>query len=167
MRRRLAVAQALLGDPELVLLDEPTSGLDPHLVVEMRDILRAQRGARTLVVSTHVLADLEMTCDHVAFLEAGRCVQSGPLGEVTRRAGLVRVRLAAPVDLAALGDVLSGRDARLEGDELVFRVEEGEDPAAANAAVLPALLEHGARVVEIRLGDRLEDAYLATRSRRP
>ncbi|HEY8430680.1 MAG TPA: ABC transporter ATP-binding protein, partial [Sandaracinaceae bacterium] len=79
MRRRLAVAQALLGAPELVLLDEPTGGLDPHLVVEMRELLRSQRGERTLVVSSHILADLEQTCDHVVFLERGRVLESGQL----------------------------------------------------------------------------------------
>ena len=93
MRRRLAVAQAFLGSPELVLLDEPTGGLDPELVVDMRELLRSQRGKRTLIISTHILGDIESTCDHVAFLEAGRCLRSGPLADLTKRSGLVRLRL--------------------------------------------------------------------------
>ena len=112
MKRRLAVAQALLGDPELVLLDEPTGGLDPHLVVAMREILSAQRGLRTVVVSSHILADLEATCDHVAFMEDGRCTRSGPVAEVTRRGALVRVQLAEPMALAAFG-LFSPERARL------------------------------------------------------
>jgi len=165
MRRRLAVAQALLGDPELVLLDEPTGGLDPHLVVEMREVLRTQAGERTLVVSTHILADLETTCDHVAFIEAGRCVKSGCVEKVTRRGAVVRVRLADPVvDLEAVADLLEGRDPRLEGDVLVYTLAPGEEPAAVQSELLPALIARGARVLEVRLGDSLESAYLETRA---
>jgi len=165
MRRRLAVAQALLGEPELVLLDEPTGGLDPHLVVEMREILRSQAGERTVVVSTHILADLETTCDHVAFIEAGRCVKSGPVDAVTGRRAVVRVRLAAPmIALADVADVLAGRAPRIEDDELVYTLAPGEDPAAVNAALLPALIAKGARVLELRLGGTLESAYLESRA---
>jgi ABC-type multidrug transport system ATPase subunit len=164
MRRRLAVAQALLGEPELVLLDEPTGGLDPHLVVEMREILRAQRGSRTLVVSSHILADLETTCDHVAFIEAGKCVRSGAVAEVTRRGAVVRVRLAEPViELSAVEDLLAGREARMEGAELVYALAPGEEPAAVQSDILPALIAKGARVLEVRLGDSLEAAYMESR----
>ena len=164
MRRRLAVAQALLGEPELVLLDEPTGGLDPHLVVEMREILRAQRGSRTLVVSSHILADLETTCDHVAFIEAGKCVRSGAVEEVTRRGAVVRVRLAEPiVELAAVEELLAGREPRIEGAELVYSLAPGEDPAAVQSVILPALIANGARVLEVRLGDSLEAAYMESR----
>jgi ABC-type multidrug transport system ATPase subunit len=163
MRRRLAVAQALLGEPELVLLDEPTGGLDPHLVVEMREVLRAQRGTRTIVVSSHILQDLEATCDHVAFVEAGRCVKSGPVEEVTRRGGLVRVRLAAPIDLEALRDLLEERAPRLEGDVLVLELRADEAPAAVNGVILPGLIGRGAQVLEVQLGQSLEAAYMASR----
>ncbi len=166
MRRRLAVAQALLGEPALVLLDEPTGGLDPHLVVEMRSLLRAQRGARTVIVSTHILTDIESTCDHVAFVEAGRAVASGPLAEVMSSQGLVRLRLASPLNLASVAEVLEGRDPRVGEGELVFSLRDGEDPAAANAAILPALLERGVRILEVRVGRTLEDAYLDSRSAR-
>ncbi len=165
MKRRLAVAQALLGDPELVLLDEPTGGLDPHLVVEMRDVLREQRGARTLVVSSHILSDLEATCDHVAFIEAGRVTKSGPTDELMGRAGLVSVRLAAPVALEAVAEVLEGRAPRVEGEWLTYALLEGEDAPDAHAALIPKLVAAGARVVELRLGRSLEAAYLESRAR--
>jgi ABC-type multidrug transport system ATPase subunit len=163
MRRRLAVAQAFLGDPELVLLDEPTGGLDPHLVVEMRDVLRAEANKRTLVVSTHILGDIESTCDHVAFLEAGKCVKSGRIEDVTRRRGLVRIRLGEPIDLATVADVLEGRAPRIDDDELRYVLFDGEDAADAQGALLVALVERGAKILEVRLGDSLEAAYLASR----
>lgn len=159
MRRRLAVAQAFLGEPELVLLDEPTGGLDPALVVDMRELLRSQAGKRTLIVSTHILADVESTCDHVAFLEAGRCVRSGPLADLTRRAGLVRMRLAAPVDVSHL-KVLDGREASVVGDELRYLLRPEEDVAETQAELVAALLKCGVRILEIRLGESLESAYL-------
>ncbi|MGE3628771.1 MAG: ABC transporter ATP-binding protein, partial [Sandaracinaceae bacterium] len=95
MKRRLAVAQALLGTPELVLLDEPTGGLDPHLVVQMREILRAQKGERTLVVSSHILSDLEAICDEVAFVERGKCIKAASLHDVIGAQRRVTVKLAA------------------------------------------------------------------------
>jgi ABC-2 type transport system ATP-binding protein len=79
----VAFAQALLGDPELLLLDEPTSGLDPLGVRDARDwILAARQRGRTLLVSSHVLTEVERTCDHVVILHEGRIAASGPLGEV-------------------------------------------------------------------------------------
>ena len=127
MKRRLAVAQAFLGDPELVLLDEPTGGLDPHLVVEMREVLRQQSEKRTVVVSTHILGDIESTCDHVAFLESGRCVKSAPMKELTRAQSIVKIRLAAPIELADIAEVLDGRDPKLEGLVLSYTLGADED----------------------------------------
>ena len=167
MKRRLAVAQALLGSPDLVLLDEPTGGLDPHLVVEMREVLRAQRGERTLVVSSHILSDLEATCDEVAFLDAGKCVRAGSVAELRRATGVVSLTLAEPVALDAVAAVLSGRAPTMRGSTLRYRLREGEDAADAHAALIPALVEAGARVMEVRLGETLEEAYMASRRSRP
>lgn len=162
MKRRLAVAQALLGEPRLVLLDEPTGGLDPHLVVQMRDVLRAQRGERTLVVSSHILSDLEATCDEVAFLERGKCVRAGPVDEV-RGAAVVCVTLAEPIELETVEELLEGREPRLDGYTLRYQLLEHETAAEAHAALIPALVEAGAQVREVRLGESLEDAYMASR----
>jgi ABC-type multidrug transport system ATPase subunit len=117
-----------------------------------------------VVVSSHILADLEATCDHVAFLDGGRCTKSGPVEEVTRRGGLVRVRLAEPVELEAFAGLLDGRAPRVVGDVLAYAIQPDEDPAEVQSELLPALIERGARVLEVRLGDSLEDAYMATRS---
>ncbi len=162
MRRRLAVAQAFLGEPELVLLDEPTGGLDPALVAMMRELLRSQRGKRTVIVSTHILADVESTCDHFAFIEAGRCVRSGPLQELTRSVGLVRVRVAGPVVLEELA-FLQGRQPAIAGDELRYLLSPDEDVSETQARLIPALIAAGVRILEIRLGESLEAAYLATK----
>src|SRR5690606_881052 len=99
---------------------------------------------------------------------------SGTVEEVTKRGGLLRVRLAAPVALDAareaarevVREVLEGRDPRVESDVLVIELREGEDPTAVNAAVLPALIARGVRVLEVQLGQSLENAYMASRDPR-
>jgi len=166
MRRRVAVAQALLGEPELLLLDEPTSGLDPHLVVEVREVLRAQRerGA-SLIVSSHVLSDLEAICDHVVFIEAGRAIKSGPLAAVTGRGQRVRFTLAAPIELALLQARLPDLVLRAQAAWVELEAPAAGDLAALNRRVLQALLDLNAGVLEMRLGQSLEQAYLDERAR--
>ena len=164
MRRRVAIAQAFLGEPELVLLDEPTNGLDPELVVKMRELFRAQRGKRTLVVSSHNLAELEAACDHVIFLEAGRCVKAGSLQEVTRVGAVVRIALAARVPLDAITSALPGARIDWEAPATLVIAAEGHDVGSLNALALPALLGAGARVLEVRSGRSLEEAYLQARA---
>ena len=84
MRQRLAVAQAMLGLPELLVLDEPTNGLDPPQIAEMRDVLRgyAVRG-RSVLLSSHQLAEVEATCSHVVVMDRGRVVASGTVDDVS------------------------------------------------------------------------------------
>jgi ABC-2 type transport system ATP-binding protein len=83
MRQRLALAGALLGDPRILLLDEPANGLDPQGMRWLRDILRALAGeGRLVLVSSHVLAEVEQTVDQVVVIGAGRLVAQGPLEEL-------------------------------------------------------------------------------------
>lgn len=83
MVQRLGLAQALLGDPKLLILDEPMSGLDPIGRKEARDLILRQRAAgRTVFFSTHILPDVEMICDRVGILVGGRLVKSGPIHEL-------------------------------------------------------------------------------------
>ncbi|MFC4061263.1 ATP-binding cassette domain-containing protein, partial [Planomonospora corallina] len=83
MRQRLAIAQAMLGLPDLLVLDEPTNGLDPPQIREMREVLirYAARG-RTVIVSSHLLAEVEQTCSHVVVMHRGRLVTAGPVSEL-------------------------------------------------------------------------------------
>ncbi|MER6946187.1 CocE/NonD family hydrolase [Nonomuraea sp. NPDC000554] len=80
MRQRLAIAQAMLGLPDLLVLDEPTNGLDPPQIREMREVLkRYARDGRTVIVSSHLLAEVEQTCSHVVVMHRGRLVSTGPV----------------------------------------------------------------------------------------
>jgi ABC-2 type transport system ATP-binding protein len=103
MRQRLGLAAALLGDPELLILDEPANGLDPEGVRWLRDFLRAfAAGRRTVLVSSHVLAEVAQTVDQVLIINRGRLVVESSLAELTARVGgAVRVRTPEPDKLVA------------------------------------------------------------------
>ncbi|MEL6343587.1 MAG: ATP-binding cassette domain-containing protein [Myxococcota bacterium] len=161
MRRRVAVAQAFLGDPALILLDEPTSGLDPSQVVRLRDLFRAQQGKRTLVISSHILSELEAACDHVILMESGRCVRQGAMSEVTARRALVRITVGGQVPMAALQAALPDAQITLRGDELSILGHRDADAATINRLALPALFAAQVDVFEVRRGQSLEAAFLA------
>jgi ABC-2 type transport system ATP-binding protein len=83
MKQRLGIACALLGEPDLVFLDEPTNGLDPAGVVEVRELIRdLGKGGRTIVLSSHLLAETELVCDHVAVLARGKLIVQGNIKEL-------------------------------------------------------------------------------------
>jgi ABC-2 type transport system ATP-binding protein len=102
MRQRLGLAAALLGDPELLILDEPANGLDPAGVRWLRDFLRDfAAGQRTVLISSHVLAEVAQTVDDVVIISHGKLITESPLEELTARAtGSVRVRTPDPSKLA-------------------------------------------------------------------
>lgn len=86
MRQRLAIAQAMLGSPDLLVLDEPTNGLDPQQIVEMRDVLKRYAATgRTVIVSSHLLAEVQQTCSHVVLMHRGRLIAFGPMDEILNR----------------------------------------------------------------------------------
>jgi ABC-type multidrug transport system ATPase subunit len=93
MKQRLALAAAMLGDPELLIFDEPTNGLDPEGMQEIRElILKLSRSGRTIVLCTHLLAEVERVCTHVAILKQGRLLRSGAVSELTTGAAVYRLR---------------------------------------------------------------------------
>jgi ABC-type multidrug transport system ATPase subunit len=94
MAKRVGLAQALLGDPDVVLLDEPTAGLDPRVAYEVRQLVKARRGRCTMVVSSHNLAELEEVCDAAAILDHGHLVTAGTIAELTASSSEVRFDLA-------------------------------------------------------------------------
>ncbi|MGH9153475.1 MAG: ABC transporter ATP-binding protein, partial [Acidimicrobiales bacterium] len=117
MRQRLGIAAALLKDPAVLILDEPANGLDPAGIKEIRQLVRRLGDeGRTVFVSSHLLTEIQATCDRVAILTRGRCVAAGPVDQVLAagRAGSLVARLD---DLAAGAAALAaaGIDARVVG----------------------------------------------------
>lgn len=128
MLQRLGIAAALLKDPAVMILDEPANGLDPAGIVEVRDLVREAAGeGRTVLVSSHLLSEIEQACDRVAILSRGRSVASGTLAEVMAAAGTggLLVRLDQP-DRAV--DVLrsSGLAATVDGASVRVSISPSE-----------------------------------------
>jgi ABC-2 type transport system ATP-binding protein len=96
MQKRIAIAQAFLGEPEVVFLDEPTAGVDPRVAYELREVIKARKGRCTMVISSHNLQELEEICDAAAILDHGRLVTSGSITELTASTGEFRIRIKLP-----------------------------------------------------------------------
>jgi ABC-2 type transport system ATP-binding protein len=84
-RQRVGLAQAILHNPEVLILDEPTAGLDPKQIAETRDLIRSLAGEHTIILSTHILSEVEQTCDHVIIISKGRVVAKDSVENLTRR----------------------------------------------------------------------------------
>ena len=137
MRQRLALAAALLGEPELLILDEPANGLDPEGVRWLRDFLRDFAAAGgTVLISSHHLAEVAQTVDRVVVIHHGRLVAESPLRELTDRlAGTVRVEVDRPAALEmALRSAQVGTTERTTGGLLVHGATAAQVGAIAHAA---------------------------------
>jgi ABC-2 type transport system ATP-binding protein len=128
MRQRLGVARALLGDPELLILDEPMNGLDPAGIEEFRLMMRALVDeGRTVVLSSHLLDEVEKTCDAIAIVDQGKVVVQGSIDELTGDASTV---LVATSDDGRAHALLNGYGAeRIDGG---LRVRSNDDSTAAS-----------------------------------
>jgi ABC-2 type transport system ATP-binding protein len=137
MRQRLAIAQAMLGLPDLLILDEPTNGLDPPQIREMREvIIRYAAGGRTVIVSSHLLAEVEQSCTHLVVMDRGRLVQAGPVADIVGGGDTLLVGLACDIADPVVDKVADLRDVvsvvRTEGGLLVRLV-----PSAAGTGTVP------------------------------
>jgi ABC-2 type transport system ATP-binding protein len=160
MRQRLAIAQAMLGLPDLLILDEPTNGLDPPQIREMREVMiRYAAAGRTVIVSSHLLAEVEQTCTHLVVMDRGRLVQAGPVGEIVGSGDTLLVGTATPVEepvvekVAALPGVAS---AVRTDDGLLIRLETG----GTAERLVAELVRLEVPVASVGPHRRLEDAFL-------
>ena len=161
MKQRLGVASALMGDPELIVLDEPTNGLDPAGMQDMRGLVVAlARGGQTVLLSSHLLTEVQEICDRVGVIDDGRLLRESTVAEL-RGATSLRVR-ATPVETAlAVAYELAGPEgARRSGEGLAGDCLNLDLPASAAPAVNRALVSAGADVYEITPVERsLEEVF--------
>jgi len=157
MGQRLGIAAALLGDPEILILDEPVNGLDTDGIRWIRGLLRNMAAeGRTVLLSSHLMAEVELTVDHLVVIGRGRLLADAPVADVLRGAGGGAVRVATPV--AELADVLAGAGAIVTADRAgSWRVE---GLTAARVGELAA--GHGMALHHLEpIRTSLEEAYLA------
>jgi ABC-2 type transport system ATP-binding protein len=154
MRQRLGLAAALLGDPEVLVLDEPANGLDPAGIRWLRDLLRSLAAeGRTILVSSHVLAEVAQTVDRVVIIHRGRLIQQASIAEVLAGAeGATRVRTP---ETARLRELLAAGGAVVNEADGVLLVEASPERvgeiAAANGVVLHELGVERATLEEVFL----------------
>ncbi len=132
-RQKVALVAALASDVELLLLDEPTSGLDPLMEAVFQQCVedfRAQGG--TVLLSSHILAEVERLCDRVSIIRSGRCVESGTLTEL-RHLTRTTVRAETAQAPAGLGELAGVHDLLVEGHRVAFEVDTAALPAALGA----------------------------------
>ncbi|MGW2639278.1 alpha/beta fold hydrolase [Streptomyces sp. NPDC001348] len=160
MRQRLAIAQAMLGLPDLLILDEPTNGLDPPQIREMREVMiRYAAAGRTVIVSSHLLAEVEQSCTHLVVMDRGRLVQAGPVDRIVGSGDTLLVGTAAPVEEPAVEKV-----AALPGVASAVRAEGGLlvrlDAEASVPRLVAELVRLDIPVESVGPHRRLEDAFL-------
>ncbi len=159
MLQRVGLAQALINDPELVILDEPLTGLDPLGRKDLRKIIiQLREEGKTVVLSSHILSDVEMLADRVAIVVKGKTVSSGPLHELLD-AKIVNTEVVlvdhSPRLVAALEGLGHGAEVKGEKLQVVIQGDEAADP------VLKLAYEHDARVLEVSpRTESLEDVVI-------
>ncbi|WOI54727.1 ABC transporter ATP-binding protein [Parvularcula sp. LCG005] len=160
MRQRLALAQALIGDPTLLILDEPTNGLDPSGIAEMRALIKSlpARFGTTVLLSSHLLSEVEQVANHCALIKSGKLVFQGPIAQLKADAGATLV----------IGADKPGRVVQLLGDRGLKGYQEGQRVMAVCdwdemqlAAFLRTLVEDGLNVTHYELrAAQLENLFL-------
>jgi ABC-2 type transport system ATP-binding protein len=157
-RQRVGIAEAILAEPPVIIMDEPTIGLDPHQILIVRDLIASLRGRMTVIISSHILPEIEVTCDRVLIINQGRVVAQGTPAALRREIfGHSTYQLEIAGDLPALPDVLTSVDADL-------KITADESPSETTS---PFGAADGFRVVKLttsrdgELGEPLLRALLA------
>jgi ABC-2 type transport system ATP-binding protein len=162
MAKRVALAQALMGSPPVVMLDEPTAGLDPRIAAQVREIIREMKGKQTVIVSSHNLQELEELCDAAAILDHGKLVQAGSMAELTAQAGEFRVQIArGDVPLADVRLLTGVTTASLDAGWLAIQFNpQALSPEEAISQTVRLLLDKGVLILSVTRGRRLEERVL-------
>lgn len=170
-RQRVGIAQAIVHDPPAIILDEPTVGLDPRQIIDVRNLIKSLAGDHTIILSTHILPEVSMTCNRVAIINRGRLVATNTPEElVAQLAGGVRydLEVVGPFEhveqgLRSLPGVQSletrAMSDRPEGHYSIhIELEAGHDPGRDIAALI---VNHGLGLYEMRRTQvSLEDVFL-------
>jgi ABC-2 type transport system ATP-binding protein len=164
MQQRLGVARVLIHDPKVLVLDEPASGLDPRARIEIRELLRElKRMGKTIMISSHILSELEEICDHVGIIEHGRLVFSGTMEEIRPRLGLqskVRVKVVSRHDKAVelLSALPQVQQVQSLGDQVVVTFSDGEK---GDGIIARTLVKGGIDIISLQPEQlKLDDAFL-------
>lgn len=162
-KQRVGIAQALIHDPQVLILDEPTIGLDPAQIIEIRKLIKSLKGERTIILSTHILAEVTQTCDGVVIINEGNLMASGSLEELTasfteREGVFIKLRKSGE-EAASFLKGLPGVE-KVTPEDAGFTVEwaKGQD---LRDALTKLIVDNNLGLIEMRpLAMNIEDLYL-------
>jgi ABC-2 type transport system ATP-binding protein len=168
-KQRVGIAQALIHNPEVLILDEPTVGLDPKQIIEVRELIRGLGGDHTIILSTHILPEVSMTCGRVIIINEGRVVASDTTQNLTRRlrgSDNLYVEVEAPAEaveakvrtLKGVTRIIPQKPDRGRGNGFLIETELGHDVRRDLAAMV---VGQGWGLLEMRpVGMSLEEVFL-------
>jgi len=168
-RQRVGLGQALVHEPDVLILDEPTVGLDPNQIIEIREVIKGLKGEHTIILSTHILSEVSMTCEKVVIINNGRIVGEGTPESLTaqmREGEVVRAQISGPREsvegvLRSIGGVVDvvPEGAAEEGDDQVYVVSSQPDQDIREQLVRK-VVENGFALRELRpLDITLEEVF--------
>ena len=158
-RQRVGLAQALVSDPDVLILDEPTAGLDPQQVVEIRELIRRLKGNHTIVLSTHILPEVEATCERLVIINEGRIVAEDTLqGLAARFSGgrVLKLSLKKDVPASTFDKVKGVTQVKKEGAHFMLHIDKGDEVVNE---VLQAVISSQAGLLSFGY-EALEDIFI-------
>ena len=169
-KQRVGIAQALLGSPEFIILDEPTVGLDPQQIIEIRDLIRSLKGRHTVILSSHILSEVQAVCEEILIINKGKLVANDTAENLEKLfAGKVKVALRMEADEAAAKKLLSAvplvssvKTAK-ESDTVISAEvsSESEDDTALCRGIFKAAADHGTPILQmVTTKASLEDIFI-------
>jgi ABC-2 type transport system ATP-binding protein len=173
-KQRVGIAEAILAEPAVIIMDEPTIGLDPHQILIVRDLIANLRGRMSVIISSHILPEIEVTCDRVLIINGGRFVAQGTpaelrheiFGHTTYRLEFAGAAAALPGLLATVEPTLRLITSEEAGDGFTAATLTTESDAELGEQLLQLLSAHGYRVRSLtRAHPSLEDVFLAATRR--
>ena len=162
-KQRLGLAQALVGQPEILILDEPTVGLDPHQVIEIRDILNQLKGGPAVMLSSHILSEVQMICDHVIIINNGGVISSGGIKDLGRK---MKTKRLLSLNVRKGDGKLAARIKSIKGILSVKKTNQGFDLETdrdedINEELARIAIEQACGFLELRERDvDLEDVFV-------
>lgn len=152
-RQRVGISQALVSDPEVLILDEPTVGLDPRQVAEVRDLIKELRGQHTIILSTHILPEVQASCERIIIINRGRIVAEDSLSSLGRRMqGSARVHVRVGKNISGLAEKLKAAPGVVAVNEpapLVFEIDTG-GVRETTAEIASRVVNSGAELYELK-----------------
>ncbi len=162
-KQRVGIAQALVSNPEVLVLDEPTVGLDPKQVAEIRELIKELKGSHTIILSTHILSEVQATCNKVIIIHQGKIVAQDSIDQIEKmNQGFVTLNLKtrAAKNIKLILEKIEGVKSVSASDDLTYVIEMS-DRADLTDDIAAEVLKSGAGLVElVRSKNQLEDVFL-------